>query len=82
METNIAIIGIFITNTEAVTKVNSLLHDFAPFIRGRMGLPYREKNLNVISVILDAPADKINTLSGKLGQIEGVSSKATQYKIK
>lgn len=76
METRIAIIGIIITDNDAIAAVNSTLHDFNEYIVGRMGIPYREKELNIISVALDAPQDMINNLCGKLGRINGVSSKA------
>ena len=61
---------------EVVSKVNEILHENGDFIIGRMGIPYREKNINIISVVLNAPSDKINSLTGKLGMLEGVSAKA------
>ena len=77
MEDNrIAIISIIIENSNAVSMVNEILHKNSDFIIGRMGIPYREKNISIISIVLNAPHDKINSLSGKLGMIEGVSSKA------
>ena len=75
MEKTIAVVAIMVSDKGAVEKINSLLHDFGEYIIGRIGVPYREKNLSVISVIMDAPQPVINSLSGKLGMINGVSSK-------
>lgn len=72
----IAVIGIIIENTNNVLKVNEILHEYSDFIIGRMGIPYREENINIISIVLNAPNDKINSLTGKLGMLEGVSAKA------
>ena len=77
MENNrIAVIGIIIENTNNVSKVNEVLHEYSDFIIGRMGIPYREENINIISIVLNAPNDKINSLTGKLGMLEGVSAEA------
>lgn len=81
MEEKVAIIGIFIQDINAAAKVNALLHEYADCIIGRIGIPYREKSLNIISVIVSATADQISSLSGKLGRIEGISAKAMQAKI-
>lgn len=81
MEEKIAIIGIFIQDISAAAKVNELLHEYAYCIVGRIGVPYREKSVNIISIIVNAPADDISTLSGKLGRIKGISAKAMQAKI-
>lgn len=75
MEKTIAVVAIMVSDKEAVERINSLLHTFGEYIIGRIGVPYREKNLSVISVIMDAPQSVINSLSGKLGMINGVSSK-------
>ncbi|MDO4502071.1 MAG: iron-only hydrogenase system regulator [Coriobacteriia bacterium] len=72
-----ALIGIIVHNPEAVDELNSLLHEYSQYIIGRMGVPYRERGLSIISVALDAPNDTISALAGKLGMIEGVSSKTT-----
>ena len=80
METRIAILGIIIENTDSVAAVNELLHENRDVIVGRMGMPYREKNVSVISVVLDATNDVISALSGKLGMIDGVSAKAVYSK--
>ncbi|ADG72705.1 MULTISPECIES: TM1266 family iron-only hydrogenase system putative regulator [Brachyspira] len=77
MENNrIAVIGIIIEDTNAAAKVNEILHSYSDFVIGRMGIPYREENINIISIVLNAPIDKINSLTGKLGMIENVSAKA------
>ena len=80
MDEKVAVIGIFIQDTKAVAQVNGLLHEYADYIIGRIGIPYREKKLNIISVIVCAPPDIISALSGKLGRIEGISAKAMQAK--
>ena len=81
MEEKVAIIGIFIQDVTAAAQVNELLHEYADCIIGRIGVPYREKSLNIISVIVDATSDQISTLSGKLGRIKGISAKAMQAKL-
>lgn len=73
-----AIIGIFIKDMSKVSLVNELLHEYSQYIVGRLGIPYREKNISIISVIVCAPADTISTLSGKLGNIKGVAAKSMQ----
>ena len=75
METRIALVGIMVENTEMAGCVNELLHQYSSYIRGRMGLPYPEKGVNIISLVIDAPQDVISALSGKLGRLEGVSAK-------
>ena len=79
-ETRIAVIGVIVEDNEAVGRVNQLLHEYGEFIIGRMGLPYEKRQMNIISVVVDAPADKISALSGKLGRISGVTSKALYSK--
>lgn len=81
MENKLSIIGIFIQSPEAVSAVNELLHQYADKIVGRMGLPYRDRGISVISVIIDAPADDISALAGKLGKINGISAKTMQSKF-
>ncbi len=80
MEKKVAIIGIIVEEPESVDTLNSLLHEFRQYIIGRMGIPYREKNINVISIVVDAPQDEISALSGKIGQIPGVSAKTALSK--
>lgn len=74
-DTRVALVGVMVEDTDAARQINSVLHEYGPYIIGRMGVPYREKGLHVISVVLDAPQSVISALSGKLGMIPGVSSK-------
>ena len=78
----IALIGIMLEDKSSAVKINEILHNYGEFIIGRMGLPNVKENLNVISVVLDAPADVISTVSGKLGQLKGVSTKTIYSKQK
>lgn len=71
---NIAIMAIIVENRDSVEKINKILHEYREFIIGRMGLPYNEKNISIISIILDAPKDKIDELSTKIGEIQHVKS--------
>ncbi len=80
MDTRIAAISILVENPDSVAELNTILHDYSSYILGRMGIPYREKGLSVISIVLDAPLDVINALSGKLGRLSGVSAKAVTSK--
>lgn len=79
-EKRVAIISMIISDSESVPNVNNLLHEYGEYIQSRMGLPYRERGLNIISVVIDAPADKISALSGKLGRLNGVTSKTVYSK--
>ena len=67
MESRVAVMSIIVENTNSIEKINNLLHDYAQYIIGRMGIPHREKNINIISVAIDGPQDKIAALSGKIG---------------
>ncbi len=80
MNNRIAILGIIVEKPEAGNLVQELLHSCAAHIVGRMGIPYREKGVSIISVALDAPADVINTLAGRIGSLDGVSAKAIYAK--
>jgi len=75
MDKRFAIMAIIVQNRESAESVNALLHEQGDYIIGRMGLPYIEKNVNIISIALDAPQDVINTLAGKIGELDGVSAK-------
>ena len=75
MDTRIAVMSIIVENEDAVEKLNAVLHVFGKYIIGRMGIPYRARNLNIISVALDAPQDVISSLAGKVGSISGISVK-------
>ena len=74
-ESRVVLMGIIVEDAEVASRINGLLHEYGEYIIGRMGLPYREKHMNIISVVLDAPQEKVSALSGKLGMIPGVSSK-------
>lgn len=80
METRVAVISIIVTNSDRIDTLNELLHEYSGYILGRMGIPYREKALNIISVAIDAPMDKINSLSGALGRLDGINAKVTYAK--
>ena len=75
METRTALIAIIVKNNESVNSVNTLLHEFRDYIIGRMGISYHQKQVNIISIAMDAPQDVINTLAGKIGRIDGVTTK-------
>lgn len=80
METRIALIGVIVENHDSVEKLNLLLHQNAEYIIGRMGVPYPKKGISVISVAVDAPADVISSLSGKLGMLPGINTKTIYSK--
>ena len=81
METRIAVLGIIVENSDSTDQLNRILHDYSAYIVGRLGIPYRKRGLSVISIIIDAPADAISALTGKLGMLEGVSAKALYAKV-
>ncbi|MCI5687041.1 MAG: iron-only hydrogenase system regulator [Emergencia sp.] len=75
MENRVALISIIVKDLNVVEDLNDMLHQYSGYIIGRMGLPYREKEMHIISVAIDAPSDVINALSGKIGKLPGISSK-------
>ena len=75
METRVAVIGIIVQNKNSVEKLNQTLSEYGEYIIGRMGVPYHKKEVSIISIAIDAPQDIINTLSGKIGRLDGVSAK-------
>jgi len=77
----VALIAIIVENPDSVEKLNALLHDYAQYIIGRMGVPYRERNLSIISVAIDAPQDVISALSGKIGKLPGINVKTAYSNI-
>lgn len=81
MQTRLAVIAIIVEDRESTDQINQLLHKYAEYMVGRMGVPYKPKKVSVISVILDAPQEVISALSGKLGMLPGVSSKTVYSKI-
>ena len=80
MDTRVAVISIIIEDPASVQAMNDILHQYSEFIIGRMGIPYRTRGINIISIAIDAPQDMINALSGKIGRLSGVSSKAAYSK--
>ncbi len=77
MKTRVALLSIIVSDTEQIQKLNEYLHEASDYIIGRMGLPYRKRNINIISIALDAPQDLISALSGKIGRLQGVTSRTT-----
>ncbi len=80
MDTRVALIGVVVENPDSVMPLNTLLHEYSAYIIGRMGIPYHKRNISIISVALDAPQDIISALSGKLGQLDGISTKTVYSK--
>ena len=80
MESRVAVISIIVTEAEQVDKLNELLHEYARYIIGRMGIPYKEKGISIISIAIDAPMDEINSLTGALGRLDGINAKVTYAK--
>jgi putative iron-only hydrogenase system regulator len=80
MPTRIALLGIMVEDNHAAEQINALLHEYGQYVIGRMGIPYRDKGISIISLVLDAPSDAISTLAGKLGRIRGVSVKTLYSK--
>ena len=75
METRVAVIAILVEDSEQAAALNGVLHEYAAYVIGRMGIPYRQKNLSIISVAVDAPQDVISAMSGRIGRLEGVTAK-------
>ena len=81
MESRVAIVGIIVEEETSVEELNQILHAYGSYIIGRMGIPHRERGVSLISIAMDAPADVISALSGKLGRICGVSAKVAYSKL-
>ena len=79
--TRIAVLSIIVEDSESTAKLNEMIHDYAEYVVGRMGIPYREKNISIISLVIDAPQTKISELSGKIGRLSGVTAKAAYAKV-
>lgn len=79
--TRVAVMGIIVENTDSTEMLNAILHEYGKYIVGRMGVPYREKNINIVSIALDAPQDIISALSGKIGKIDGISVKTAYSNV-
>ena len=80
MENRVALIGIIVSDRTAAEKINAILHEYGDYIIGRMGVPYQKRSISIISIALDAPADIISALSGKLGALPNVSTKTVYTK--
>ena len=81
MDTRIALIGIIVTSHESIQELNALLSEYGSYIVCRMGIPYREKQVSIISIAIDAPNDVISSLSGKIGMLPGLSTKTVYSKL-
>ncbi len=81
MQTRVAVMGIIVENTDSVDALNHILHEYGHYIIGRMGLPYRERNINIVSIAVDAPQDIITALAGKIGNLSGVSVKTAYSNV-
>ncbi len=81
METRVAIIGIIVENQAPVSTLNAILHEYSQYIIGRMGIPYHQKGISIISVAVDAPQDEISAMSGKIGRLNGITAKTVYSKI-
>ena len=81
MDTRVAVISIIVENPDSVGSLNNLLHEYSKYIIGRMGIPYKTKNISIICVAIDAPQDTINSLTGSLGKLEGITAKAAYSKV-
>ena len=81
MQTRVAVMAVIVEKSESVEKLNSVLHEYGNFIIGRMGIPDRERRLNILSIALVAPQDTISSLAGKLGNIPGVSVKTAYSNV-
>lgn len=81
METRVAIIGIIVQDENSVELLNNVLHDYGKYIIGRMGIPYRAKGINVISIAVDAPQDIISAMSGKIGKIPSICTKTAYSNV-
>ena len=81
MESRIAVMAIIVENTDSAAALNALLHEYGSYIFGRMGIPCRERGVNVVSVAIDAPQDTISALAGKIGNLDGISVKTAYSNV-
>ena len=79
--TRVAIIGIIVENHDSVDRLNAVIHEYAEFVIGRMGIPYRARNISIISLAVDAPPEVISAFSGKLGRLKGVAVKTVYSSV-
>ncbi len=82
MSSRVGVISIIVESGDSVEKLNSILHTYGEYIIGRMGIPYREKGISIISIAIDAPQDVISTISGKIGNLKGISAKTVLSNVK
>lgn len=81
MQTRVAVMAIIVEEKDAVERLNTVLHDYAEYIIGRMGIPYRARHINIVSIAIDAPQDVISSLAGKLGNVAGLSVKTAYSNV-
>ena len=81
MANRVAVISIILENNEAVEALNSMLHEYGEYIIGRMGIPYKERDINIICIAIDAPQNVISALSGKIGKLSGASVKTAYSSV-
>jgi len=81
METRVAVVSIIVENGDAVERINAILHEYGEYIIGRMGIPYRQKKISIISIALDAPQNVTSTIAGKIGGLDGVSVKTAYSSV-
>ncbi len=75
MDKRVAVMSIIVEDKESVAKLNEMLSEFGKYVIGRMGIPYKERNISIMSVAVDAPQNEISALSGKIGRLPGVTVK-------
>ena len=81
IETRVAVISIIVENEDAAQKINEILHEYRNYVIGRIGIPYRNKGISIISVAVDAPQEKISALSGRIGRLPGISAKTAYSNV-
>ena len=81
MDTRVAVMGIIVENKDSVSQLNELLHEYGDIIIGRMGIPYKERGISVVSIAVDAPQDTISALSGRIGKLGGISVKTAYSNV-
>lgn len=81
MDTRVAVMSIIVENADAAERINAVLHEYGEYIIGRMGLPYRERKISIISIAMDAPQNVISAAAGKIGTLEGVSVKTAYSSV-
>ena len=81
MQTRVAVMGIIVENTDSVEQLNHLLHEYGHYIIGRMGIPYRARSINIVSIAIDAPQDVTSALSGTIGSRDGISVKTAYSNV-